>query len=99
MELASGAEDCGLGMVDEGELAPGVTGCCELGVVCATAQAVESSKIAVIKKVFLIVTSSWIFGLIGYGRETSEEAALNKVRDAQTARVCLVRKRMESCWI
>ena len=60
-ELVSGVEDCGLGMVDEGELAPGVTGCCELGVVCATAQAVESSRIAVIKKVFLIFTSSWIF--------------------------------------
>jgi hypothetical protein len=53
VELASGAVDCGLGMVDDGELAPGVTGCW-VGVVCATAQAAESMKIAVVKRVFFI---------------------------------------------
>ena len=34
-----------------------------LGVLCATAQTAESSKIAVIKEVFLIA-SSWLVGLI-----------------------------------
>lgn len=66
-------------MVDEGELAPGVAGCDELGVVCATAKAVESSRIAVIKKVFLMLRPPGFFGLVGSGRETSEEAALKRL--------------------
>ena len=48
--LESGALDCG-GMLD-GELAPGVVDCGELGelgVLCATAQTADSSNVAVIK--------------------------------------------------
>jgi hypothetical protein len=67
--LASGAVDCELGMVDDGELAPGVIGCW-FGVDCATAQAAESMKIAVVKRVFFISNILLDFSACWLGRET-----------------------------
>jgi hypothetical protein len=49
VELLSGVLGCWLGEVDDGELAPGVAGCCELGVVCANAQTDDNNRIAAIK--------------------------------------------------
>ena len=59
VELVSGVAGCWLGVVDDGDVdcwldVSGVAGCGVLGVVCATAQAADSNRIAVIKKVFLI---------------------------------------------
>jgi hypothetical protein len=59
VELASGAEGCWLGEVDDGVvgccvLVSGVVDCGVLGEVCATAHAADSNRIAVIRDVFLI---------------------------------------------
>jgi len=59
VELVSGVVDCWLGEVDDGavdccELVSGVVDCGVLGEVCATAQAADSNRIAVIRNVFLI---------------------------------------------
>jgi hypothetical protein len=76
VELVSGVVDWLLGEVDDGDVDDGdVDCCCELasgavdcgellGEVCATAQTADNNRIAVIKDVFLIVRSSWLFGLL-----------------------------------
>jgi len=73
-------DGCWLGEVDDGdvdccELASGAVDCGELlGEVCATAQTADNNRIAVIKDVFLIVRSSWLFGLFCLEPEKSEAA-------------------------
>jgi hypothetical protein len=82
VELVSGVAGCWLGAVDDGDVdcwldVSGVVCCGVLGVVCATAQAADSNRIAVIKKVFLIYVPPVLLAFVDSGPKESEEAALS----------------------
>ena len=108
VELVSGVEDCWLGEVDDGEvdgdvdcceLVSGVVDCGELGEVCATAQAADSNRIAVIRNVFLIYVPPGIFGLLNSGLEKSKSSAkdLDNGATRRFALIDTVEGRKESC--